>query len=79
MDSTLLRSDPYIAVGCDLADINKLNALLANKVDLETCSVLFVAEVSMTYMDVADADSLLKWACQFSDGVLIISTSFIIS
>lgn len=79
MDSTLLRSDPYIAFGCDLADINKLNAVLANEVDLETCSVLFVAEVSMTYMDAADADSLLKWACKFSDGVLIISTNFLIS
>lgn len=79
MDATLLRSDPYIAFGCDLADINKLNAVLANEVDLEPCSVLFVAEVSVTYMNVADADSLLRWACQFSDGMLIISTNFLIS
>lgn len=69
MDPAFLRSDHYIAFGCDLTDMKKLNAVLANECNFETCSVLFVAEVSMTYMDEAAADSLVKWACQFNDGM----------
>ena len=66
-DPVLLRSEQYIAIGCDLADVHKLNTIVTNEVDLETCSTLFLAEVSLTYMDLAAADALLKWAGLFND------------
>lgn len=66
-DPALLRSEQYIAIGCDLADIHKLNTIVTNEVDSETCSTLFLAEVSLTYMDLTAADALLKWASLLND------------
>ena len=64
-----LHSASYYAVGCDLADTNKLDELLASVIDLSEYQILYTAEVSITYMDVVAADSLIAWAARQNDGM----------
>lgn len=59
----------YLALGCDLADIERLEKILNENIDIESCSILCVAEVSITYMDVGDADSLIRWASRYRDSI----------
>lgn len=59
----------YLALGCDLADIERLEKILNENIDIESCSILCVAEVSITYMDVGDADSLIRWASRCRDSI----------
>jgi tRNA wybutosine-synthesizing protein 4 len=61
----VLRSDQYLAVGCDLRELEELERTLAAEIDIKNCLVLFTAEVSVTYMDVGPADALIKWAANF--------------
>lgn len=63
-----LRSDHYVAVGCDLRDVEKLEKALAAEFDLENCLVLCTAEVSITYMEVHAADALIRWAATLRTG-----------
>ncbi len=65
-----LRSEHYSALGCDLTDIPKLEALLSKEMDFSNSLILCVAEVSMTYMDVKAADSLIRWAANLNDSML---------
>ncbi|ROW06585.1 hypothetical protein VMCG_04459 [Cytospora schulzeri] len=58
----LLRSDRYCQVGCDLRRTAALEQALASIVDANECLFLFVAEVSITYMETEHADSLIQWA-----------------
>ncbi|PVI03159.1 LCM-domain-containing protein, partial [Periconia macrospinosa] len=62
-----VRSDQYMALGCDLRNLNHLETLLKAEIDLANSSILFVAEVSLTYMPVTDSDSLLAWASTLED------------
>lgn len=71
-DIVRLRSDSYIAMGCDLNDTGKLDEALQNEFDLEKCVVLCIAEVSVTYMDVQAADALISWAACLGDGSLAV-------
>lgn len=59
----------YLALGCDLADIERLEKILNEYIDIEGCSILCIAEVSITYMDVGDADSLIRWASRYRDSI----------
>lgn len=59
----------YLALGCDLAEIERLEKILNENIDLGSCSILCVAEVSITYMDVRGADSLIRWASQYKDSI----------
>ncbi|RGP66430.1 leucine carboxyl methyltransferase 2 [Fusarium longipes] len=61
-DHLLLRSDKYCQVGCDLRELETLRKCLESFLSLSECSVLFVAEVSVTYMDTVSADALIQWA-----------------
>ncbi|KEY64425.1 hypothetical protein S7711_05244 [Stachybotrys chartarum IBT 7711] len=61
-DSIILRSEKYCQVACDLRRLSILRQSLETLVSLPHCNVLFVAEVSITYMDTASADALLEWA-----------------
>ncbi|RSL61585.1 tRNA wybutosine-synthesizing protein 4 [Fusarium duplospermum] len=61
-DHVLLRSDKYCQIGCDLRELDALRQCLETFLPLSNCSVLFVAEVSITYMDTASADALIQWA-----------------
>ncbi|KAF2203196.1 LCM-domain-containing protein [Delitschia confertaspora ATCC 74209] len=56
-----VRSDRYLAVGCDLRELAALERILKAEMPSGS-SVLFVAEVSITYMKVSDADALIQWA-----------------
>lgn len=64
-----LVDNRYLALGCDLADIERLGKILNENIDIERCSILCVAEVSITYMDVDDADSLIRWASRYRDSI----------
>lgn len=66
----LLRSDRYCQVGIDLRHPAALEAALASIVDLRDCHVLFVAEVSITYMETSAADLLIQWASTLGQGYL---------
>ncbi|KAK2927506.1 JmjC domain [Fusarium oxysporum f. sp. vasinfectum] len=57
-DQILLRSDKYCQIGCDLRELESLRNCLESFLNLAECSVLFVAEVSITYMDTFSADAL---------------------
>ncbi|KAM5348530.1 hypothetical protein ACJ41O_008354 [Fusarium nematophilum] len=64
----LLRSDRYCQIGCDLRDLDSLRKCLESFLSLPDCSVLFVAEVSVTYMDTTSADTLIQWASTIGQG-----------
>lgn len=68
--SIVLATNEYAGIGCDLRDINTLDAALKSCTKLlgEDCLVLCVAEVSITYMNLAAADALIKWALTISPG-----------
>lgn len=63
-----IQSEHYIAIGCDLKNLKKLDDVLRKEVLPAECSVLFLAEVSLTYMDVTSANEVLKWAAQLNNG-----------
>lgn len=67
-ETVAIRSDHYMAVGCDLRDVEKLQRALAEEFDLEKRMVLCTAEVSVTYMDVHAADALIRWASTIGNG-----------
>ncbi|KAI9873545.1 MAG: tRNA methyltransferase ppm2 [Pleopsidium flavum] len=76
-DTITLRSDQYLAVACDLRDTEKLQKALAQELELENCLVLCTAEVSITYMDVEAADTLIRWAARFKDARFCLLEQFI--
>ncbi|OLN91988.1 tRNA wybutosine-synthesizing protein 4 [Colletotrichum chlorophyti] len=58
----VLKSDKYCQVGCDLRQLSTLETCLDKLFDLPNTDFLFVAEVSITYMDTEGADGVIKWA-----------------
>ena len=62
-----VRSDQYMAIGCDLRDLQLLERTLRAELDITNSSILFVAEVSVTYMPLTDANKLIQWANTFKD------------
>lgn len=75
MENTTRRGKHYMALGCDLTDIDRLSEVLEKETDLENSLVLCIAEVSVTYMDVATADSLIRWASRYNDSMLVLATT----
>lgn len=71
-DYLLLRSDKYCQIGCDLRELEPLRQCLESFLPLSDCSVLFVAEVSITYMDTASTDALIQWASSIGQGIPIV-------
>ncbi|KAK9460857.1 S-adenosyl-L-methionine-dependent methyltransferase [Lipomyces oligophaga] len=69
IDSIALSSSSYYAIRCDLSNISALETSLKqlNLLD-ENCDFLFIAEVSLTYMDTSAADSVIKWASTATNG-----------
>ncbi|CAL3962524.1 unnamed protein product [Diplocarpon coronariae] len=63
----LFRSDQYVQLGCDLRDLVALKRVLTNVVDIDNCSILLTAEVSITYMNVEAADALIGWASKLPE------------
>ena len=64
---TVLSAEEYIAVGCDLRDINGLNVSMKSSRP-DQCLVLCVAEVSLIYMNPDTSDALIGWAAHLSSG-----------
>ena len=64
----LLRSNHYLALGCDLRDLKSLEDALKIELDTPRCMFLMIAEVSATYMEVEAADALISCVAQFGDG-----------
>lgn len=64
------RTARYRAYGCDLRNLDAFDATLRSSFNLDSCSVaiLFVAEVSVAYMDIEPANKLMKWAFTLPDG-----------
>lgn len=72
MDAIQIRSSRYLAVGCDLKNMKKLDDVLrASILPSNDCSVLFLAEVSLTYMDVKSANDVVTWASKLTSGEFI--------
>ena len=64
-----IRSSQYLAVGCDLKNLRKLDDVLRTSIlPSNDCPVLFLAEVSLTYMDVQSANEVVKWASKLTNG-----------
>lgn len=61
--------NPYLAVGCDLRDLDSLRATLQDAVEIEDegVAILFVAEVSVAYMEHDAAQAVLEWASSYED------------
>ncbi|KAI1343805.1 leucine carboxyl methyltransferase [Xylariaceae sp. FL0016] len=57
-----LKSDQYFQIGCDLRELTSIEAALSSFLDVPNCTFLFVAEVSITYMETESADSVIRWA-----------------
>lgn len=72
-----VRSQRYMAIGCDLRDLDLLERTLRVELDIPESSMLFVAEVSVTYMPLVDANKLIQWANTFEAGKSIHSFEYI--
>ncbi|KAI2642007.1 leucine carboxyl methyltransferase [Xylaria nigripes] len=58
----LLKSDGYCQIGCDLRNTTDIKEALSTCLDLSDCIFMFVAEVSITYMETSGADGVISWA-----------------
>ncbi|GKT79015.1 leucine carboxyl methyltransferase 2 [Colletotrichum tofieldiae] len=58
----VLKSQKYCQVGCDLRQLTTLQTCLDTLFDMPNTEFLFVAEVSITYMDTEGADGVISWA-----------------
>jgi tRNA wybutosine-synthesizing protein 4 len=68
-ESILLLSDQYVQLGCDLRDLEGLGQSLSTAINLDNCTLLFTAEVSITYMTVETSDALIKWVSRLPEGI----------
>ncbi len=67
----VLESEQYVQIGCDLRDLKTLQQGLTAAVgDLGECELIFVAEVSITYMEREGADEVVRWASTVGNGGL---------
>ncbi|KAK8078424.1 LCM-domain-containing protein [Apiospora saccharicola] len=57
-----LTSNEYVQIGCDLRQLDRLQDALSQVVDIPECEFIFIAEVSITYMETEAADSVIQWA-----------------
>lgn len=64
------QAGQYVTVGCDLRQLAELERILKSVANAENKAILFVAEVSVAYMDVKSADAVVSWASSFNDGAL---------
>ena len=70
-DSAALRSEQYVAIGCDLRSIQDLDKLLKAEIEWSNCTILVVAEVALTYMSVKDANAILEYTAQLGEGMTL--------
>ena len=70
-----LQSEEYVQIGCDLRELARIQQALAQVVDIATSEFIFVAEVSITYMETKGADAVIEWAAGLGQGQCIDLTS----
>ncbi|GIZ41317.1 hypothetical protein CKM354_000462500 [Cercospora kikuchii] len=65
----LASSDPYVAIGCDLADLTPLQDILQDHLQMgnSDVAVLFTSEVSTAYMPLEGSQAVFQWAATFND------------
>ena len=65
----LATSTKYLAIGCDLRNLELLKLVLQARLDIENAStmILFVAEVSIAYMEKKASQAVLEWATGYED------------
>ncbi len=74
----VLESEQYVQIGCDLRDLKTLQRGLEAAVgDLAECEFLFVAEVSITYMEREGADKVIRWASTVGNGEFVLAVFFL--
>jgi tRNA wybutosine-synthesizing protein 4 len=73
VDHVHYQSNEYIALGCDLRDLDTLQRLF-EKHGLVDHAVFFTAEVSLTYMAKDSVDALIAWAASLPSGKFPIPT-----
>ncbi|KAI0016277.1 LCM-domain-containing protein [Xylariomycetidae sp. FL0641] len=61
-ENILLQSEQYFQIGCDLRDLASIEKAMSSFLDIRACEFIFVAEVSITYMETDAADSVISWA-----------------
>jgi tRNA wybutosine-synthesizing protein 4 len=65
----VFESDHYVQIGCDLRDLKTLQQGLTAAVgNFSECEFIFVAEVSITYMETDGADEVIRWASTVGGG-----------
>lgn len=76
-DPILLKSPKYYQVDCESSNIERLQAALDSIFSQwpEKPEVLFVAEVSIMYMERSTADALLQWSSSIGKGLIALSSS----
>ncbi|KAI0205794.1 leucine carboxyl methyltransferase [Astrocystis sublimbata] len=65
-EHVLLKSDMYSQIGCDLRKTTDVEQALSTIINISECTFMFVAEVSITYMETEGADGVIKWASSLS-------------
>ncbi|KAI0859370.1 leucine carboxyl methyltransferase [Xylaria cubensis] len=65
-EHVLLNSDMYSQIGCDLRNTADVEKALSKCLNLSECIFMFVAEVSITYMETLGADGVIQWASSLS-------------
>ncbi|KAF2719357.1 Clavaminate synthase-like protein [Polychaeton citri CBS 116435] len=67
----LADSENYLPIGCDLRNLDLLSKVLEDRLKLNegpcAVAVLFVAEVSVAYMERSASQSVLEWASRYED------------
>ncbi|KAI9732357.1 MAG: tRNA methyltransferase ppm2 [Cirrosporium novae-zelandiae] len=71
------KSDQYVAIACDLRELEKLESTLERAIDLPNSWLYFTAEVSVTYMDIDAANNLFKWASKFQNAKFCLLEQFL--
>ncbi|KAI0556288.1 leucine carboxyl methyltransferase [Xylaria curta] len=65
-EHVLLNSDMYSQIGCDLRNTADVEKALSKCLNVSECIFMFVAEVSITYMETSGADGVIQWASSLS-------------
>ena len=64
---TVLSSDQYYQVACELCQLENLNEALSKITDVYESEFLFIAENSLSRLKVEAADALIQWASTLGD------------
>ena len=67
-EGVIMDSDEYLAIGCDLRNVKRLDRLVRSAISMEEYTLLCIAEVSIAYMHADDADAVISWSSSLSSG-----------